>query len=82
MMDVAYVLHVVFYPAFAFSLMSFGWIRALVKVPDLAEANSDEVAEPGWTWNHERESFQEGSRREFWDPTNPFSPFFVGRNTH
>jgi hypothetical protein len=81
MTDVAYILHVVFYPIFAFVLMAFGWIRAWINAL-LAEAHPESINKLGWAWNHERESFHERSRREFWDPTDPFSPLFVGRSNN
>lgn len=83
MTDVAYLLHVVFYPVFAFVLMAFGWARAWMDAMDLAEAHPEALNKLGWRRSHEPESFHERSRREFWDPSNPFSPLFVGRrNSH
>jgi hypothetical protein len=46
--DVAYVLHVVFNPAFAFVLMSFGWARACLDALDLAAAHPEAENKLGW----------------------------------
>ncbi len=70
---VAGSLHIAFFPVFAFVLFAFGWVRAWVDALDYVAAHPDEENTLGWAWSDE--GWPDRQNREYWDPTNFFSPF-------
>jgi hypothetical protein len=72
--DIAYVLHVVFYPVFAFVLMSFGWAGAWLDALDLAAAHPEAENKLGWVRSYEPDGIHERWMRSYRDPHNIYSP--------
>lgn len=79
--DLAYYLHIVFYPVFAFVFMSVGWVMAWLDALDLAEAHPEAVNKLGWERSRKPRDFHGEMMRKFNDPFDPASTVNIANAT-
>lgn len=81
---VAGLLYIVFFPVFAFLILSIGWFRAWVYALNCAAAHPEAQSKLGWSWSGD--AYDERMRRwaDFHHPNNIYSPLsgtmFVGNS--